>query len=299
MNVTIRSDRMAELIDPAAEPTPLAGGFMFTEGPIWNREHGYLLFSDMPGDVRRRWDAEQGVREVMRPSNRCNGMAYDAAGNVVVCEHSTSRVVRELSDGTRQVVASHYRGKELNSPNDVVVARDGSIYFSDPSYGRLATVGVERECELDFRGVYRVGPDGELRLMVAEDEFDMPNGLCFSPDATRLYVNDSPRAHIKVFDVDSDGALHGGRILADSIGRGISEEGVPDGMKCDQLGNVWVAGPGGVWVFDPDGTHLGVVQLPEVVANFTWGGPDLRDLYFCASTTLHRVRTKVAGNPLP
>ena len=145
----------------------------------------------MPGDVRRRWDPESGVAEVRRPSNKCNGMTYDADLNLIVCEHATSSLVRERPDGGREILASHFEGKELNSPNDVCVHSDGSIYFTDPWYGRMPGFGVERPRELGFQGVYRVRTDGALELLVDRDLFDQPNGLCFSPDEKRLYVNDT------------------------------------------------------------------------------------------------------------
>src|SRR3954454_22043490 len=189
------TDTFYELVDEGAEVETLGSGFTFTEGPIWHPRDGYLLFSDMPGDVRRRWDARGGVREVMRPSNKCNGMTYDADLNLIVCEHATSSVVRERPDGTRETLATHYRGVALNSPNDVIVARDGSILFSDPTYGRMPGFGVERPQELNFQGVYRIPPGGgELQLVA--DDFGQPNGLCFAPDETLLYVNDTERAHI-------------------------------------------------------------------------------------------------------
>lgn len=287
-----------ELIAPDAELERLGTGFNFTEGPIWHPAGGYLLFSDMPADVRRRWSPADGVEEALRPSNQCNGMTYDAEGNLIVCEHATSRVVRERPDGTVEVVASHFRGKELQSPNDVVVGDDCSIWFTDPWYGRMRGFGTPRPRQLEFQGVYRVpeGRAGEVELAVAEDEFDMPNGLCFSPDASRLYVNDTPRGHVKVFELEAGGRLGPARVLADGIGAGGSGEGAPDGMKCDERGNVWVTGPGGIWVLDPEGTRLGVVEVPEIVANLNWGGPDWRELYITASTSLYRLRTAVAGN---
>ncbi|MBV9005859.1 MAG: SMP-30/gluconolactonase/LRE family protein, partial [Solirubrobacterales bacterium] len=195
MTVSVKSEQLAELIDPGADVERVATGFTFTEGPIWNQEGAFLLFSDMPGDVRRRWSERDGVQEVMRPSNKCNGMVYDAAGNLLVCEHVTSTLVRERPDGTRETIASHYRGVELNSPNDVVVASDGSILFSDPTYGRMPGFGVERPRQLGFQGVYRIpAGGGEPELAVAEGEFEQPNGLCFSPDESLMYINDTPRA---------------------------------------------------------------------------------------------------------
>ncbi|MBV9422009.1 MAG: SMP-30/gluconolactonase/LRE family protein [Solirubrobacterales bacterium] len=298
--MSVKSEQLAELIDPGADVERVATGFTFTEGPIWNQEGAFLLFSDMPGDVRRRWSERDGVQEVMRPSNKCNGMVYDAAGNLLVCEHVTSTLVREQPDGTRETIASHYQGKELNSPNDVITRSDGTIYFSDPVFGRVPGFGVEREQDLSFQGVYRIPPGGgEPELVVAEGEFGQPNGLCFSPDESLMYINDTPRALIRVYDVQPDGALTGGRLFFEGIGNGVIEEGVPDGMKCDERGNVWVTGPGGVWVISRQAEHLGVIEVPENVGNIAWGGSDWKTLYMPSSTSLYRVPTKVASARLP
>ena len=300
MAIKVKSEVLEELIDPAAEVERVATGFVFTEGPIWNRHEEFLLFSDMPGDVRRRWSEREGVREVMRPSNKCNGMVYDAQGNLLVCEHVTSSLVRERPGGTRETLATHYRGKELNSPNDVVTRSDGTIYFSDPSYGRVPGFGLEREQDLSFQGVYRIAPGGgEPELAVTEHEFEQPNGLCFSPDESRLYINDSPRALIRVYDVRADGTLANGRLFFEGIGSGVIEEGIPDGMKCDERGNIWVTGPGGVWVISDAGEHLGVIGVPENVGNIAWGGADWKTLWMPSSTSLYRVKTKVASARLP
>jgi gluconolactonase len=278
----------------------VATGFTFTEGPIWNKHEDYLLFSDMPGDVRRRWSEGTGVEEVMRPSNKCNGMVYDSEGNLLVCEHVTSSVVRERADGIRETIASHYRGKELNAPNDVVTRSDGTIYFSDPTYGRMPGFGLEREQELSFQAVYRIAAGGgEPELVVPENEFEEPNGLCFSPDESLMYINDTPRALIRVYDVQADGSLANGRPFFNGIGNGVIEEGVPDGMKCDERGNVWVTGPGGVWVISPEAEHMGVIQVPENVGNLAWGGSDWKMLYMPSSTSLYRTPTKVASARLP
>ena len=301
MGIDVKSEALAELIDPSAEVERVATGFTFTEGPIWNRDGDFLLFSDMPGDVRRRWSGRDGVEELMRPSNKCNGMVYDAEGNLLVCEHVTSSLVRERPDGTRETIATHYRGKELNSPNDVISKRsDGTIYFSDPSFGRMPGFGLEREQDLSFQGVYRLAPGGgEPELVVGDDEFEQPNGLCFSPDESLMYINDTPRALIRVYDVQADGTLSNGRLFFDHIGSGVIEDGIPDGMKCDERGNIWVTGPGGVWVISSGGEHLGVVGVPENVGNLAWGGSDWRMLYMPSSTSLYRVRTKAASAPLP
>lgn len=282
-----------ELIDLYAPVAQVGTGFTFTEGPIWHPVDHFLLFSDMPADVRRKWDARGGVREVMRPSNKCNGMTYDADLNLIVCEHATSTVVRERRDGRREVVASHYDGIELNSPNDVVVKSDGAIYFSDPWYGRMPVYGVERPRQLGFQGVYRVPPGGgPTQLLVDRYLFDQPNGLCFSPDEKKLYVNDTVQANIRVFDVMPDGTLSNRQLFAGGI-RSDREPGVPDGMKCDASGNVWLTAPGGLWVYAPDGQLVGKVRFPELCANLHWGGPDFRTLFVCATHSVYSVRTKV------
>ena len=300
MAINVKSEKLHELIDSGAEVERVATGFTFTEGPLWNREGEFLLFSDMPGDVRRRWSERDGVEEVMKPSNKCNGLVYDAEGNLLVCEHVTSSLVREHPDGTRETIATHYQGRELNSPNDVVTRSDGTIYFSDPAFGRMPGFGLEREQELSFQGVYRIDPGGgEPVLAVGEDEYGQPNGLCFSPDESLMYINDTPGALIRVYDVEPDGTLSGGRPFFDGIGSGVIAEGIPDGMKCDERGNIWVTGPGGVWVISPEAEHLGVIEVPENVGNIAWGGPDWRMLYMPSSTSLYRVPTKVASASLP
>jgi gluconolactonase len=301
MAVQAHKPEMLELIAEDAAVERLGTGFTYTEGPLWHPD-GYLLFSDMPGDVRRRWDEESGVTEVANPSNKGNGMTWDLDGRLLVCEHVTSSLVRMDPDGTgsgREVLATHYDGRELNSPNDVIVKSDGSIYFTDPTYGRMPGFGLEREQELEFQGVYRLpAGGGELELVV--DDFAQPNGLCFTADESLLYINDTDRAHIRVFEVGSDGSLSGGDVLADGIGTGELESGeLVDGMKLDESGNIWVTGPKGVWVFSPEGEHLGVLEVPENVGNLNWGGPGWNWLFVPASTSMYRVQTKVSGNRLP
>jgi gluconolactonase len=291
-HTAIRKD-FEELVDLYAPVGQAGTGFTFTEGPIWHPRDHYLLFSDMPADVRRRWDARSGVREVMRPSNKCNGMTYDADLNLIVCEHATSSLVRERPDGQREILASHYQGQELNSPNDVCVHSSGAIYFSDPWYGRMPVYGVERPRQLGFQGVYRVPPGGgPVQLVVGRDVFDQPNGLCFSPDEKKLYINDTVQANIRVFDVEADGTLANRTLFAGGI-RSDREPGVPDGMKCDSRGNVWVTGPGGIWVYAPKGELIGKVRIPELAANLHWGGPDLLTLFVCATHSVYTVKTKV------
>jgi gluconolactonase len=301
--VDVRSDKLGRLVDENVEVGQLGTGFTFTEGPIWNPDGQFLLFSDMPADTRRRWDEQGGVQVVASPSNKGNGMTLDANGRLIACEHSTSSLVRMDPDGTgsgREVLASHYEGKELNSPNDVVVHSDGSIWFSDPWYGRMPVFGVERERELGWQGVFRLPPGGgDPALVVDKDEYEQPNGLCFSPDESLLYINDTPKAWIKVYDVGSDGTLSNGRMFFEGIGSGVLEEGIPDGMKCDEEGNIWVTGPRGVWVISAEGEHLGVIKIPENTGNLAWGGPDWHTLYIPSSTSLYAVETRVGPRREP
>lgn len=288
------------LIDEHAPVRQLGSGFTFVEGPIWHPVEHYLLFSDMPADTRRRWD-KAGTRAVTTASNKGNGMSYDAELNLLVCEHATSSVVRLAPDGRRQVLASHFEGKELNSPNDLCVRSDGSIYFSDPWYGRMPVYGVERPRQLGWQGVFRIRPGqvgGDPELLVDRHLFTMPNGLCFSPDEKRLYVNDTHQANIRVFDVAPGGALSNGRVFASGI-RDSLKPGVPDGMKCDAEGNVWVTAPGGVWVYGPDGRQIGKISAAELVANLHWGGADWRTLFMAATTSLYAVETRVGPRNEP
>ena len=292
--VEVADDELLELIERGATVERICTGFRFSEGPIWNPREQCLYFSDMPNDIRRRWSPQTGVVEIRNPSNKCNGMTYDAAGNLYVCEHVTSSLIRETPAGAREVLATHWQGKRLNSPNDVVVRSDGTIYFTDPTYGRMPVFGLERPQELMFQGIYRIARGRDLRCEA--NDFSQPNGLCFSPDEQTLYVNDTTRAHIRAFDVAPDGSLSRSRLFAQEIGTGDYDVGVVDGMKSDEHGNVYVTGPRGIWVFSPGGTHLGVIRMPEIAGNLNWGGPDWRELYCCCSTSIYRVRMRVRGS---
>jgi gluconolactonase len=294
--VEVNGPELLRLVDRNAPVQQVCTGFRFSEGPIWSAKEQCLYFSDMPSDIRRRWSPPDGVVEVRNPSNKCNGMTYDGAGNLYVCEHVTSSLVMEIPTGERKVIAAHWQGKELNSPNDVVVRSDGTIYFTDPTYGRMPVFGRERKQELDFQGVFRVARDGTLTPEA--DDFSQPNGLCLSPDERILYVNDTTRAHIRAFDVAADGSLGNNRIFAEHIGTGDYNEGVADGMKCDEHGNVYVTGPRGIWVINARGKHLGIIRMPEIAANLNWGGRDWNDLYCACSTSIYRVRMKVRGSPV-
>ena len=272
----------------------LGTGFLFTEGPVWHPRGKFLLFSDMPGDHLRRWSAADGVTTFRQPCHKSNGLTYDRQGRLLVCEHATSQVTRTEPDGSSVALATHYGGQQLNSPNDIVCRSDGAIYFSDPPYGRAKFYGVERAQELSFQGVYRVGADPASPLLLVDD-FDRPNGLCFSLDESRLFVNDTARKHIRVFDVTPDGGLRNGRLWAETKG---DKPGAPDGMKLDSAGNVYCCGPGGIHVFGPDGTLREMLEVPEYAANFAWGDDDYRSLFITASTSLYRVRRAVPGRPV-
>ncbi|WP_022727553.1 MULTISPECIES: SMP-30/gluconolactonase/LRE family protein [Fodinicurvata] len=292
MTVEVRDPRMRNIVAPGANLEVIGSGFLFTEGPLWHPVEHFLLFSDIPGNVIRRWDQKDGVQPFRQPSAMANGLTYDRQGRLVACHHQTSSVTRTELDGTIVTLATHYDGKELNSPNDIVVKSDGSIYFTDPTYGRKEFFGVARETELRHRGVYRLSPDGVLTLLV--DDFAQPNGLCFSTDEDLLFVNDTEQGHVRVFDVHDDGSLGLGRVFAEPVGTG---QGAPDGMKLDRDGNLYTTGPGGVHVFDAEGAILGVIQVPEVCANFTWGGQDLDIMFLAASTSLYTIKVEIPGKP--
>lgn len=295
MSHTANDPSFYELIDEHAPVGQLGTGFTFTEGPIWHPVDHYLLFSDMPADVRRRWD-RTGIKEVQKPSNKGNGMTYDADLNLIVCEHATSSLVRFRRDGTREVLCSHFEGRELNSPNDVVVGNDGSIYFTDPTYGRMEHFGVPRPTQMGFQGVYRLPPGhtpgAEPQLVVDRYVFSQPNGLTFSPCQRWMWVNDTDQANIRMFDVASDGRLTSGRIFASGISDSL-KPGLPDGMKADEKGNVWVTAPGGIWVYSFHGKLLGKISVPLMVANMHWGGENWDTLFMASTTSLFSVRTKV------
>jgi gluconolactonase len=294
VSVEIRDQRFVDVVGAGVEYERLADGFLFTEGPLWDPRQRRLLFSDIPGNAIIQWSRAAGTRVFRAPSDMANGLAWDRNGRVLCCEHATSRVTRIESDDTITVIASEFEGMALNSPNDIVVKRDGGIYFTDPTYGRMEYYGVARAPALAFRGVYRVEPD-DARITLLADDFSQPNGLCFSVDERQLFVNDTERMHIRVFDVVGDGTLRNGRIWAELSGDGA---GAPDGMKIDSEGNLYCCGPGGIHVLDRFGTDLGVIRVPCPAANFTWGEEDLKSLFITATDTLYRVRVQVPGQAL-
>jgi gluconolactonase len=268
----------------------VASGFSFTEGPVWRGDD--LLFSDIPNNrtVRYRPLAEGPEISTFRhPTGNANGLTLDRHGHLISCEHTTRQVTRLDDQGQVHVLASSYEGKRLNSPNDVVVKSDGTIFFTDPPYG-LRRLSEGRE--LPMNGVFRIDLDGSLHL-VAED-FERPNGLAFSPDESTLYVDDSAHFHIRSFHVGADNTLSGGEVLAE-LKPQPGERGVVDGMKVDSAGNIYCTGPGGVWIVSDVGRPLGRIVMPEVTANLAWAGDDLRTLYLTGSTSLYRLRVTVPG----
>jgi gluconolactonase len=292
--LTVHHPQLHEIIRPEAHIKPVVTGFDFLEGPIWNPLDQSVIFSDLLGNSIYRWREKDGVSTLRRNSYMANGNAYDSQGRVVTCEHATSRLTRTdfAAGGELEVLASHYQDRQLNSPNDVVVKADGTIYFTDPTSGRSAGWGVPRAPELDFSGVYRFDPATTGLTLLVED-FEKPNGLCFSPHESLLYINDTVRQHIRVFEAATDGSITNGRLFADLEG---ALPGVADGMKVDSAGHVYSCGPGGIHIFNPDGECLGIVAVPEFTTNFAFGGRDLCTLYITASTTLYSLRVQVPGH---
>jgi gluconolactonase len=288
-----------DLVAPDAPIECVAGGLGFTEGPVWRGTE--LLFSDIPNKRIVRWRRlPEGPELTTFATGMSNGLTLDRQGRVLAAEHDGRRVTRVGDDGKRTVLAEQFKGKRLNSPNDIVVKSDGSIYFTDPPYGvQPSTPGVPRPAgwwtrpipgkEQPCHGVYRLAADGTLHLLV--DDFALPNGLAFSPDESVLYIDDSAHKHIRAFDVRPDGTLTGSRILLDMASE---DPGVPDGLKVDVHGNVFCTGPGGIWVCRPDGVPLGRIALPELPANLAWG-EDGSVLYVTARTSVYRLPTRTHG----
>jgi gluconolactonase len=293
----VHDDRLRDLVDPAATAEKIAGGCVFTEGPVWSHRDNSLIFSDVRGDGMYRWTEAGGQEVFRRPSGVANGNTYDRAGRLVTCEHQGRRVSRTLPDGRVETLVSHWEGKRFNSPNDIVGAPNGDLYFTDPPYGLRRPDGTFGPQEIPFNGVYRLAADGQL--MVLAEDFERPNGLVISNDGRQLYVDDTERHQVRVFDLGADGGLSNGRVFAEVTHGGTT--GRPDGMKLDTEGNLYVTAntAEGVWVYAPDGTLLGFLGVPEPPANAAWGGPDNRTLFITANTSVYRLRMKVSGQPLP
>jgi len=298
-SLEMKNPALHELVAPDVPVERVAGGLAFTEGPVWR--NNALLFSDIPNNrIARLRRLPEGPELTTFATGHSNGLTLDAESRVIAAEHGGRRVSRIEGDGTRTVLAERYEGKRLNSPNDIVVKSDGSIYFTDPPYALQAQVPggsrpegwYKRDLpgkELTVHGVYRLSPDGALELIA--DDFTLPNGLAFSPDESILYIADSLHKHIRAFDVAKDGTLKNSRVILDLT---CDEPGVPDGMKIDVAGNIFTTGPGGVWVCRPDGTLLGRILVPELPANVAWG-EDGTALFATARTSVYRIQTKTRG----
>jgi gluconolactonase len=307
VRASAQAERKIEQLDPAldkiiatSEPikelaTGLGGPLGPAEGPLWWKEGGYLLFSDIHNNKRLKYTPGQsGVTVELEPTNRANGLTRDLQGRLLACEHDTRRVTRRELDGSTTVLANSFQGRRLNRPNDVVVKSDGAIYFTDP----WTLLTPQEQWDLTFAGVYRLSPDlGTFTLLI--DNFTLPNGLAFSPDESVLYVNDSRRGHIRAFEVMASGVLakQSDRVFADLRG---SEPGVPDGMKVDTAGNVYCGGAGGIWIMDAQGKKLGrIVHGHPATTNIAFGGNDWKTLYFTTRNTVGSVNVKIAGIPVP
>jgi gluconolactonase len=268
-----------QLLPADATVTKLAGDFMFVEGPVWiGADGGYLVFSDIPANELKRWDATNGVQTFRSPSGMANGNTLDLERRLVTAQHD-GRVTRTEADGTVATLVDAADGKHFSSPNDVVVKSDGTIWFTDPDYG----LG-ERTKETAGNYVYRFDPSDSTTRAVVTDT-NRPNGLCFSPDENTLYVADSgePTRHIRSFTVGADGALTGGAVMV------TLDNGAPDGIRCDEMGNVWSSSGDGAQIFSATGEPIAKILLPEAAANLTFGGPDGRTVYFTARTSLYAV----------
>lgn len=306
----IRKDAAIDkIVPPDANIEKLAGGFLFTEGPIWiprtDQNDGYLLFSDPNNNVIYRWSPDgqlsifitkSGYRgfdigEYGQPGS--NGLTIDKQGRLTINQHGNRRVVRMEKNGQLTVLADHYDGKRLNSPNDLVYKSDGSLYFTDPPFGLPKFFDDPRK-ELPYSGVYRAAPDGK-QVQLLTTELKGPNGLAFSPDEKYFYVDnwDPQKKIVMRYEVNTDGSLSNGKVFFDMTSA--EGEDALDGMKIDQKGNLYVSGPGGLWIISPEGKHLGTIIGPEHPHNFAWGDDDGKTLYLCAKTGLYRIRLKIAG----
>jgi gluconolactonase len=298
-----------ELIAPESSLEKLADGFTWTEGPVWVQDGGYLLFSDIPRNTIFRWKEGEGISPYLSPSGYTgrvyyglepgsNGLTLDAEGRLVACEHGDRRVSRLYKDGGKMTIADAYQGKRLNSPNDLVYRSNGDLYFTDPAYGIPDRYEDTTRRELDFCGVYRVTAERHVDLLTGE--LIKPNGLAFSPDESVLYVSqsDPDRAIWMRYPVKSDGTLEKGDVFQDVTEHTGRLPGLPDGFKVDDQGNLFATGPGGVWVFSPQGRILGRIETGQRTANCAWGD-DGSTLYIAAHMFILRIRTRTKAAVMP
>ena len=274
-----------EVVDHNAKLETVAAGFGFTEGPMWDPA-GFLYVSDE--EINKIFKVgPDGRKEELITLGDPDGNTFDRQRRLIDCASVLRAIIEVTPDGKYKILADHYEGKKFNSPNDVIVGPDGALYFTDPT---LDLVAGEKQ-EIPFQGVYRLGDDGAVRLLTKD--LSQPNGLAFSLDGKRFYVDDSEKRTIRVYDVAGDGSLVNGRTFGEEPGG--KGDGVPDGIKVDKTGNLYVTGPKGIWVWDSSGHHLGTIALPEQPANLAWGDTDYRTLYITATTSLYRLRMKVRG----
>jgi len=281
-----KSPEFWKLISRDAKLETVASGFGFTEGPVWDKA-GFLYVSDEEQNKIFRVYVKDGRKEELISLGDPDGNTYDRQGRLIDCASVLRAIIAISKDGKYEVLADKFEGKKLNSPNDVILGPHGALYFTDPT---LDLVKGEKQ-EIPFQGVYRLDADGKLTLLTKD--LTQPNGLAFSPDGKKFYVDDDEHRNIRVYDVGKDGSLSNGRLFGEEPGG--KGDGVPDGIKVDLHGNLFVTGPKGIWVWSPDGVHLGTIALPEQPANLTWGGKDLRTLYITATTSVYRLDTKVTG----
>jgi gluconolactonase len=274
------------LFDRKAQMTKVGSGFGFTEGPVWDPA-GYLWVSDETLNKIFKLDTRTGNKQEIISLGDPDGNTYDRQHRLLDCASVLRAIIRLSPDGkTYETVADHYQGMRLNSPNDVVLGPDGAIYFTDP----ISDLPKDQKQEIPFKGVYRIAPDGTLKLLTKD--LDEPNGLAFSPDGKKFYVDDSTNKNIRVYDFHN-GELSNGKIFGEEPGG--PHDGVPDGMKVDRKGNLYVVGPRGIWVWDPSGHHMGTIVVPEQPANLAWGDPDYSTLYITATTSVYRIPTRARG----
>jgi sugar lactone lactonase YvrE len=284
---------LTSIVSSGVTVTKIAGGYKHAEGPLWNKD-GSLLFSDVTGNRMVRWNESSGTAETYRaPSGYANGNAYDRHGNLYTAQHDR-RVTRTTRSGQVETVADRFEGKRLNSPNDLVGRSDGSIYFTDPPFGLMGYGPEKGESETGFNGVYRIAPDGTLSVL--SKDLGFPNGIAFSPDEKKLYVDDTKDGTIRVFDVLKDGSIKNGKLFANL--RIPGTDAFADGLKVDAYGNVYAANLDGVWIFSPSGQLLGKIAVPEVVSNLAWGGRDHQTLFITADTGVYEIHLKTRGTGL-